>query len=58
VTLRKREVLEVERGIIRWLSRKNSLWKKLRTCRNTDYVVMTVMMMMMMMMMNNEVSLK
>jgi len=32
---------------------KNSLWKRLWTCRKTEYVMMMMMMMMMMVMMMN-----
>jgi hypothetical protein len=33
----KEKILEIERGSTRSHSMKNSLWKRLRTCRKTDY---------------------
>ena len=41
----------IERCRIRSLCLEISLWKKLWTCRKTDYVMMMMMMMMMMMIM-------
>ena len=46
--LRKKEALEVERGRTRSPSMENSLWKRLWTCRKTDFKIMMMMMMMMM----------
>jgi hypothetical protein len=36
-TLGKNKILEIERGSTRSHSVENSLWKRLRTCRKTDY---------------------
>jgi hypothetical protein len=37
MTLRKENILEIERGSTRSHPVENSLWKRLRTCRKTDY---------------------
>ena len=36
------KIRDVERGTTRLHSVQNSLWKNLRTCRKTDYVIVTV----------------
>jgi hypothetical protein len=36
MTLRKKKILEIERGSTRSHPVENSLWKRLRTCRKTD----------------------
>jgi hypothetical protein len=33
----KEKILEIERGSTRSHSMENSLWKRLQTCRKTDY---------------------
>jgi hypothetical protein len=38
--LRKWRILEIERRSTRPQSVENSLWKRLWTCRKTDYVIM------------------
>jgi len=42
-------MLEIERGRTRSQTAEDSLWKRLRTCRKTDCLMMMMMMMMMMM---------
>jgi hypothetical protein len=37
MTQGKEKILEIERGSTRWHPMQNSLWKRLRTCRKTDY---------------------
>jgi hypothetical protein len=39
MTLRKREVLEIERGSTSSHCLENSLWKRLRTCHKADYAI-------------------
>jgi hypothetical protein len=46
-----RKILDIERGSIRSHRVKNSLWKRLWTCRKAYYVTTTTTMRMMMMMM-------
>ena len=41
MTLGKEKIPDVERGSTRSHSVENSLWKSLRTCRQTDYVIVT-----------------
>jgi hypothetical protein len=40
------KIVEIERGSTRLSSLKNSLWKRLQTCRKTDYMMMITIMMM------------
>jgi hypothetical protein len=40
MTLRKEKILDFERGSSRSHCLENSLWKRLRTCRKTDYTMM------------------
>jgi hypothetical protein len=35
----KERIMEIERGSTRLRSAENSLWKRLWTCRKTDYVI-------------------
>jgi len=42
MTLREREILEIERGSTRLTCMENWLWKRLWTFRKPDYIIMAI----------------